>query len=97
MKLIPGELLDEKGLVSQRSSGGPVSFSYTLKGGPSESWHPRFSYYGFRYVQVEGAVPVEQSESAAARPVVLKLAGQFTHSSPGRRVSSRARKSCSAG
>ena len=21
-----------------------------------ETWHPRFSYYGFRYIQVEGAV-----------------------------------------
>jgi alpha-L-rhamnosidase len=21
-----------------------------------ETWHPRFSYYGFRYIQVEGAI-----------------------------------------
>ena len=27
-----------------------------LKGEGVETWHPRFSYYGFRYIQVEGAV-----------------------------------------
>jgi hypothetical protein len=59
VKLIPGELLDKDGLVLQRSSGRPQWFSYTLRGRESgksvETWHPRFSYYGFRYVQVEGA------------------------------------------
>jgi alpha-L-rhamnosidase len=27
---------------------------YTLKGGGGEDWEPRFTYHGFRYVQVEG-------------------------------------------
>ena len=58
VKLIPGELLDAKGFVSQESAhafpDAPVLFNYTLKGGEgAEAWHPRFSYYGFRYVQVE--------------------------------------------
>ncbi|HEX2970723.1 MAG TPA: family 78 glycoside hydrolase catalytic domain, partial [Tepidisphaeraceae bacterium] len=57
IKMTPGELLDSAGLVSQRSSGGPVSFSYTLKGDSLETWHPRFTYYGFRYVQVETTFP----------------------------------------
>ena len=55
VKLVPGELLDKDGSVSQRSSGGLQWFSYTLRGAGGENWHPRFSYYGFRYVQVEGA------------------------------------------
>jgi alpha-L-rhamnosidase len=67
VRLTPGELLDKSGLVSQRSSGGPNYFTYTLKGAPEETWPPRFSYYGFRYVQVEGA------------PVVRRIAGEFTH------------------
>lgn len=54
VKLIPGELLDKHGLVSQRSSGRPQWFSYTLRGAGIETWHPRFSYYGFRYLQVDG-------------------------------------------
>lgn len=55
VKLIPGELLDSKGFVSQRSSGRPQWFSYTLRGVGAESWHPRFSYYGLRYLEVQDA------------------------------------------
>ncbi|NLH17443.1 MAG: family 78 glycoside hydrolase catalytic domain, partial [Phycisphaerae bacterium] len=43
VKMITGELLDGEGLVSQRSSGGPVWFAYTLKGEGTETWNPRFS------------------------------------------------------
>ena len=53
IRLISGELLDKDGQVLQRSSGQPQWFSYTLRGSGVETWHPRFSYYGFRYVQVE--------------------------------------------
>jgi hypothetical protein len=69
VRLTPGELLDERGFVTQRSSGGPEYFTYTLKGGSPETWHPRFSYYGFRYVQVEGDAEV------------TNLEGQFLYSS----------------
>ena len=44
LKLIGGELLDEHGFVTQRSSKGPQWFSYTLRGEGVETWHPRFSY-----------------------------------------------------
>ncbi len=81
VKMTPGELLDGDGLVSQRSSGGPVWFSYTLKGGAEESWHPRFTYYGFRYVQVEGAAPEGEPGAPDGLPRILGLSGQFIHSS----------------
>jgi len=77
VRLVPGELLDGSGLVTQMSSGGPQSFSYTLRGSGVESWSPRFSYYGFRYVQVEGAAP--ESSAVAGTPVVHDLEGQFMH------------------
>ena len=67
IKMTPGELLDANGLVSQRSSGGPVWFSYTLRGAGEETWSPRFSYTGFRYVQVEGTAALRSIE------------GQFVH------------------
>jgi hypothetical protein len=76
VKLIPGELLDDQGQASQRSSGGPMWFSYTLKGEGVEEWQPRFSYYGFRYLQVEGAAADDP-----ALPKMLEVAGEFTHSS----------------
>lgn len=57
VKLIPGELINEQQLANQKATGGPYYFSYTLKGDGEETWRPSFSYYGFRYVQVEGAAP----------------------------------------
>jgi hypothetical protein len=84
IKLIPGELLNADGTVSQRSSGGPQWFSYTLKGSGTEEWHPRFSYYGFRYVQVEGATASGDAHSGNATagiPRLNSLVGQAVHSS----------------
>lgn len=76
IKLIPGELLNPDGTVSQRSSGEPQWFAYTLSGNGEEHWHPRFSYYGFRYVQVESA-----SSAASAKPIILDLRGEAVHTS----------------
>jgi hypothetical protein len=56
VKLIPGELLNDEGFVSQKNIGSPQSFSYTARGAGDEHWHPRFTYTGFRYLQVEGDV-----------------------------------------
>ena len=58
------------------SSGTP------LKGKGTEVWHPRFTYYGFRYVQVEGAVrDPAKATGKNATPVVLGVEGQFVSSS----------------
>src|SRR5579863_6186798 len=74
VKLKPGELIDANGLVQQTGSGGPEWFSYTLKGSGVETWHPRFSYYGFRFVQVE-----LQGDGQSPLPRVSSVAGQFIH------------------
>jgi alpha-L-rhamnosidase len=75
VKLIAGELLDGNGLVTQRSANAfpesENSFTYVLKGEGLERWHPRFSYYGFRYVQVQ--------ETGAELPVIHHLEGRFLH------------------
>jgi hypothetical protein len=57
IRFTPGELLGEDSLVTQEATGKPFYFSYILKGDNEEIWMPRFTYYGFRYVQVSGAVP----------------------------------------
>ena len=73
VKLVAGELLDAQGAVTQRSANmfpdSENSFTYILRGEAHEIWHPRFSYTGFRYVQVEtkGAVNVDH------------LSGRFLH------------------
>jgi hypothetical protein len=77
VRLTPGELLNSNGLVTQRSSGGPTFFTYTLQGAGRESWSPRFTYTGFRYVQVEGAAP--EAAPLAGVPVLHQLEGQFVH------------------
>jgi hypothetical protein len=60
LRLIPGETLTKDGLVNQKQTGRPHYYNYTLRGNErtSETWHPRFSYYGFRYLQVEGDLEV---------------------------------------
>ena len=82
VKITPAEVLDENGLADQRGSGCPYYLTYTLKGKGIETWHPQFTYYGFRYLQVEGAVP---EDKASANAVTLsKIEGQFTRSSSSR-------------
>jgi alpha-L-rhamnosidase len=77
--LLPGELLASDGTVSQRSTNAfpdsAVLFHYTLRGGPTEQWHPRFSYHSFRYVQVS----VEAAAPGGNMPQVISLAGDFVH------------------
>ncbi len=78
--ITPAELLNRDGLADQRASGEPYSFAYTLKGEGEESWTPRFTYYGLRYAQVEGAIP-GPNESAAGLPIILDLALLHTRNS----------------
>lgn len=68
IRIIPAELLAEDGSASQKATGKPVYYDYILKGEGVEEWQPRFTYYGLRYVQVEGASP----EGIAATGNVLK-------------------------
>ena len=56
LKLTPGETLTKESLVSQKQTGRPHFYTYTLKGNSTEIWHPRFSYYGYRYLQIEGDI-----------------------------------------
>lgn len=73
VKLIPAELLTVEGLADQSAVGSPVYFNYTLKGDSVESWQPQFMYYGFRYVEVHGAVPEGQANPGHL-PVIRTLA-----------------------
>ena len=72
VKLIPAELINRQHLANQSATGEPNYFSYTLKGDGEETWQPKFTYYGFRYVQVEGALP-DTTENPSGMPVITKL------------------------
>ena len=77
IRLTPGELLDRSGLVSQRSSGEPMYYTYILRGDKEEQWAPRFTYYGFRYVQVEVVSSI--SAPTQTKPVIQQLTGEFVY------------------
>lgn len=78
VRIIPGELLHNDS-VDQDATGTPCYFDYTLKGGSPERWSPKFMYYGFRYLQVEGAVP-EGEPNPDGLPVIIGIEGLHTRS-----------------
>ncbi|MET0463836.1 MAG: family 78 glycoside hydrolase catalytic domain [Chitinophagaceae bacterium] len=65
VRVIPAELLNDDGSANQKGTGGPFTFTYVLKGNGVEKWQPRFTYYGFRYLQVQGAAPETATGSIA--------------------------------
>lgn len=77
VKLYPAELLNPDSTVNQSASGAPFWFGYTPKGKGIESWQPQFTYYGFRYVQVEGAVPAGQPNPDGL-PEITEITGLHT-------------------
>lgn len=80
IKLTVGELLAGDTAVSQRRSGGPHTYSYTLKGEGVECWQPHFTYYGYQYIQLEGADYLTQTPGSH-RPVVFSVKSGFLHNS----------------
>lgn len=78
--LVVGESLTEEGAVNQKQTGRQHYYQYTLKGEENEVWHPRFSYYGFRYIQVEGAV-LKDNDNSGGLPVINKLRSCFVYNS----------------
>ncbi|MEJ7769028.1 MAG: family 78 glycoside hydrolase catalytic domain, partial [Chitinophagaceae bacterium] len=77
VRLSPAELLQKDGSITTEPIGTPVYFEYKLKGEGVETWQPSFMYYGFRYVQVEGAVP-EGKENTGGLPVVMAMKSLHT-------------------
>jgi hypothetical protein len=80
VRLIPAELVDERLRVNQKATGRPYILTYILKGKGVEKWSPRFTYYGFRYVEVEGAVPAG-NQSELRLPEIKKLTLLHTRNS----------------
>ncbi len=71
VKIYCAELLNTDGTANQKATGSPSYFTYILKGGSDESWQPRFTYTGFRYMQVQ-CIP---KDSGKALPVIKNIEG----------------------
>ncbi|MEQ7799501.1 glycoside hydrolase family 78 protein [Pedobacter sp. ASV1-7] len=76
IRVYPGELLKD-GKVNQKPTGSPFYFEYVLNGEGVEIWQPRFTYYGFRYLEVRGAAPSGKI-TGGKLPEVLELKGLHT-------------------
>ncbi|WP_461451545.1 family 78 glycoside hydrolase catalytic domain [Mucilaginibacter sp.] len=80
VRIIPAEILHDDGTANQTGSGKPHYYDYVLKGDGPETWHPQFTYYGFRYLQLEGSVP-HGEVNPKQLPVLLDVRGLHTRNS----------------
>lgn len=80
IELWPGESLINDSTVSQKQTGKPHFYRLTI--GPTGRllWHARFSYYGYRYIQVKGAV-MNGDANPLRLPVVKSLKSCFIYNS----------------
>lgn len=76
-----GESLNEDGTVGQGKSGKPHYYDYTLKGHGTEEWTPKFSYYGFQFVQIENINYRETKDKSL--PTIVDLRSNFIYNSAG--------------
>lgn len=80
VRIIPAELVNTDGSANQKGSGGPHYYDYVLKGNGEETWHPQFTYYGFRYLQIERAIPQGETNHKQL-PVLISVKGLHTRNS----------------
>jgi alpha-L-rhamnosidase len=83
VRITPAELIHPDGSANQNGSGRPYYCDYILKGNGPETWRPQFTYYGFRYLQVNGAVPPDEA-NPNQQPVMLAIKGLHTRNAAAR-------------
>jgi len=80
VRLLPSELLDNEGAVSQSSMGaghrGAIWCAFTKATDGVETWSPKFFYIGCRYVQAH----VTPATTNGALPKIKSLAGTVVQS-----------------
>lgn len=76
--LTPGEILDTSFVPDQRVTGRGYAWTYILSDEEEQEFAPDFTYTGFRYVQMTGAVP-ELECSQSNLPVIEKIIGEFIY------------------
>lgn len=79
------ELLYPDGTINRENlRNARAEDRYILKGEGVETWEPRFTYHGFRYVEVSGWPGVPQMDSVRGRVVHsgVEPAGNFAASKP---------------
>jgi alpha-L-rhamnosidase len=79
------ELLYDNGTINQENlRSARAEDHYILKGGGEEAWEPRFTYHGFRYVEVTGFPGTPGLDTLRGRVVhsAVRPTGSFACSKP---------------
>jgi len=78
------EILSADGtMYTENLRGARATDHYTSKGGGKETWEPRFTFHGFRYVEVSGLGPKDEIEVIGiVLHSDLKPTGRFACSHP---------------
>lgn len=79
IKMKPGEILKKDGTPDQKVTGKNYSWDYYMNGDKHQEYASKFTYTGFRYVQVEGAVPGELANPGEEAPVIDSFVGEFVY------------------
>ena len=82
LKITPAETLTPEGLCNQKQTGRPHYYTYILKGEGKETWHPHFSYYSYRYLQIEGDIKVLKDIKSCFIYNSAQRIGEFECSNP---------------
>jgi len=85
VKLRFAEMVYENGMINQENlRGARAQDVYILKGEGDEVWEPRFTYHGFRYVELSGYPGVPTVNSVRGRVVhtAVEPVGSFACSKP---------------
>lgn len=78
------ETLWPDGRLDPRSTGIPQADRYICRGGGVEQWEPRFTYHGFRYVELTGCPsrPDEETITGIVLHTAADLVGEFRCNDP---------------
>lgn len=79
IKMKPGEILKSDGTPDQKVTGKNYSWDYYMNDKDVQEYASKFTYTGFRYVQVEGAVPAQLAEVSSDKPVLEAFIGEFIY------------------
>lgn len=85
VRLCFAELLYDNGMINQENlRSSRAEDHYILRGGGEEAWEPRFTYHGFRYVEVTGFPGTPGLETLRGRVVhsAVEPTGSFACSKP---------------
>ena len=75
----PAELLAADGNINQQITRNGYEWNYICSDQKIQEFAPDFTYTGFRYVRLEGAVPAEMAEETSDVPVIESMTGEFIY------------------